>query len=216
MKLLIFGPPGSGKGTLAKHISNIGNITHVSTGDIFRQHIKDNDYLGLQIMQINQGGLVPDSLTNNLINDRLSQDDLKENYILDGYPRTINQVKFLKNISTITGVIFIDLADDAIINRITRRRVCPNDGNSYHLDFNKPKVSGVCDICGGKLVQREDDKPETAKNRLATYKEKTVPIINFLKNEKIPIFNVRGDYDIHKVDVLVKKIIKFFKNQKSV
>lgn len=210
MKLLIFGPPGSGKGTLAHHISTFAHMNHVSTGDIFRQHIKDKDELGMRILQINKGGFVSDEIVNEVVQNRLSKDDVKENFILDGYPRTVDQLRFLESISDITGVIFINLEDDRIIDRITRRRVCPKDGTSYHLDFKKPKVDGICDECGTPLVQREDDKKETAMKRLEVYKEKTIPIISFLELENIPMYHVRGDYDISKADSLVQKIVDFF------
>jgi len=214
MKLLIFGPPGSGKGTLSEQFSLATGIKHISTGDIFREHIKNKDDLGLKILQTNKGSLVSDSLTNEIVKDRLSKDDVKENFILDGYPRTKNQALFLESISNISGVIFVDLDDKSIIKRITRRRVCPKCGAIYHLDFKKPKVDGICDKCKTKLIQREDDNVKTVKKRLETYKRLTHPILELFNSQNLPLIHIKGDYDIKtETKGIINKIIDW---QKSV
>lgn len=210
MKLLIFGPPGSGKGTLSDQFSVSTGVKHVSTGDIFREHIKAQDDLGKKILQINKGGLVPDSLTNEIVEDRLSQEDVKDSFILDGYPRTVDQALFLEQISNISGVIFVDLEDEAIINRISHRRVCPHDGKIYHLDYKKPKVEGICDNCGSAIIQREDDKPDIVKERLEVYKDKTHPLLELFEQQGLPVLHIRGDYNINtETQGIIDKIVNW-------
>lgn len=214
MKLLIFGPPGSGKGTLSEQFSLATGIKHISTGDIFREHIKNKDEIGLKISRMSKAGLVPDSLTNEIVKDRLSKDDVKESFILDGYPRTKNQALFLESISDISGVIFVDLDDESIIKRITHRRICPVDGSIYHLDFKKPKVDGICDICHTKLIQRKDDSVEIVKKRLETYKQLTHPLLELFELQNLPLIHIRGDYDIKtETKNIINKIVDW---QKSV
>jgi len=197
MKLIIFGPPGSGKGTLAELFCNATKIVPISTGNIFRKHIADQDELGKQVKElVDKGKFVSDELTIKIIKKRLAQEDVKDSFLLDGFPRTLNQARNLLEITSLTGAIFIQLTDEEVIRRLSRRRVCPTCGASYHLDFNKPKEEGLCDIDKQKLIIREDDKPEIVVKRLQIYKDKTEPIINLLKEKNIPMKTVRGNYDI--------------------
>ena len=205
-KLLIFGPPGSGKGTLSDFLAEREAIIHISTGDIFREHLKANDDIAHQIKDLSNGGLVPDELTNSIVKERLSRDDVREGFVLDGYPRTLNQALFLEGFCKIKGVIFVDLEDDKIISRISHRRVCPNCGKVYNLDFNKPKVEGVCDVCHHELIQRVDDKPEVVKERLRIYKSETMPILRLFERQKISLIHIRGDYDLKEVSKVVDRI----------
>ncbi len=205
--LLIFGPPGSGKGTLADLFSKKEGILHISTGDIFREHLKSNDEIGRQIKSLSDGGLVPDELTNEIVRERLSRDDVKSGFILYGFPRTVNQALFLESISKIDGVIFVDLSDEKIIDRISHRRVCSNCHKVYNLLFNKPKIEGICDACGHELILREDDKPEVIIKRLEVYRKETEPILKLFKNQKLPLIHISGDYNLKNADVVIKRIV---------
>lgn len=197
MKLLIFGPPGSGKGTFAELFCQRTHITPVSTGNIFRKHIAEQDELGKQVKElIDAGKLVPDELTNEIVKQRLTQEDVKESFLLDGYPRTLKQAEFLMTITDLTGVILLTLTDDEIVQRLSRRRVCPACGVSYHLDLKPPQQEGVCDLDAEQLIQREDDTPHVILSRLQTYKEETQPIIDFLRTKGVSVKEMRGDYDI--------------------
>ena len=185
MKIIMLGAPGAGKGTQAKKIAGRYKIPHISTGDIFRANIKSNTQLGKKAKEyIDKGLLVPDELVVDLVVDRLAQDDAKNGYILDGFPRTIPQAEALtralaeKN-EEIDYAINIEVADEAIINRMVGRRACLACGGTYHTQFNPTKVDGVCDACGGELILRDDDKPETVKKRLEVYHKQTKPLIDY-------------------------------------
>jgi len=183
------GPPGAGKGTQAKMIIAEFNLPHISTGDMFREAIKNETPLG-KIAQnyINDGHLVPDDVTIGLVRERLSQDDCKEGYILDGFPRTIPQAEALDVLTKeigrpITAVLNIDTPADVLEERICGRRVCKVCGAPFHITNRKPKVSGVCDNCGGELIQRKDDNVEALRTRLSIYYKDTEPILDFYKNK---------------------------------
>lgn len=210
-KLLIFGPPGSGKGTLSDIFSSKTGIVHISTGDMFRSEIKQATPLGKQVKElIDAGNLVPDSLTNSVVKHRLSLDDVRNGFLLDGFPRTVDQALFLESVIDIDGVIFVDLEDEKIIDRITHRRVCSGCGKVFSVIAHN-HISDTCDRCGGKLIQRADDTVEVISNRLATYKELTHPIMDLFDKQGLKVLHIKGDYDIKtETDLVVQKIIDFF------
>lgn len=191
MKIIMLGAPGAGKGTQAKKIADVCNIPHISTGDIFRANIKNGTELGAKAKEyMDKGLLVPDELVCDLVVDRIQQDDCKNGFILDGFPRTIPQAEALTNALNAIGqnmdfAIDVDVPDENIINRMSGRRACVGCGATYHLVFNPTKVEGICDVCGEKLILREDDKPETVKNRLNVYHEQTQPLIDYYKGQSI-------------------------------
>jgi len=193
MKLIILGAPGSGKGTMATVLRDSYGITHISTGDIFRANIKEQTPLGIEAKKyIDAGALVPDELTISMVEDRLSQDDCKKGYLLDGFPRTIAQAEKLdemlaKSGSSIDAVIRVDVPNEVIIGRVINRRVCTSCGESYNVVSRPTKVEGVCDVCGKEVVQRDDDKPETVEQRLITYEKNTKPLIDFYEAKGIVI-----------------------------
>ena len=179
------GPPGAGKGTNAKRIASFYKIPHISTGDMFREAIKNKTSLGeLANSYMSKGLLVPDEVTIGLVKERLSRDDCKEGYLLDGFPRTMVQAEALTKLSEeigrpITNVLNIVVPESILIDRICGRRVCKVCGAPYHITNMKPKVEGVCDLCGGELVQRKDDNEETLKSRLSEYHKQTEPLIAY-------------------------------------
>ncbi len=175
------GAPGVGKGTQADLLSKETGMPHISTGDIFRDNIKRQTELGkLAKSYIDQGGLVPDEVTNDMVKDRLKEE---ERFILDGYPRTINQADFLAGIQDIDMVINFTLPESEIIRRISGRRTCKACGSVYHIMFNPPKAEGVCDKCAGVLIQRSDEMPETVRQRLDVYSKQTEPLIEYYKEQ---------------------------------
>lgn len=190
MKIVLLGPPGAGKGTQAKSISNRYSIPHISTGDIFRKNISENTPLGVEAKSyMDNGQLVPDEVTINMVKERLKEDDCKNGYLLDGFPRTVSQAEALeaflneRNESLNTSLL-IDVPTEFILERMTGRRVCPSCGASYHIKFN-PAVNGKCELCGTEVVQRKDDTEETVKERLDVYKEQTQPLIDFYKEKEL-------------------------------
>lgn len=189
LNMIIMGPPGAGKGTQAKKIIAKYNIPHISTGDMFREAISEGTPLGLLAQKyINDGHLVPDDVTIGLVKERLAKDDCANGYLLDGFPRTIPQAealeKLTKEINREIGlVISIETPKAELIRRITGRLVCKSCGAPYHKDSRKPKVEGVCDICGGPLVQRKDDNKEALEVRLEAYDNQTKPLLDFYKQK---------------------------------
>jgi len=185
MKIIMLGAPGAGKGTQAKKIADKYQIPHISTGDIFRANIKEGTELGKKAKSyMDQGQLVPDELTLELIMDRFQNPDCKNGYVLDGFPRTIPQAEALtealaKKGETIDYAINVEVPDENIINRMGGRRACLACGSTYHIVYAPTKVEGICDRCGEKLVLRDDDKPETVKNRLNVYHNQTQPLIEY-------------------------------------
>ena len=187
----MLGAPGAGKGTQAKQIAAKYQIPHISTGDIFRANIKNGTELGKKAKTyMDQGALVPDELTCDLVMDRIQQDDCKKGFVLDGFPRTIPQAEALDkalaaNNEAVDFAINVEVPDENIINRMSGRRACVGCGATYHIQFNAPKVEGVCDTCGEKLILRDDDKPETVKNRLSVYHEQTQPLIDYYSKKGV-------------------------------
>lgn len=189
MKIVLLGPPGAGKGTQAKSISNKYSIPHISTGDIVRKNISENTPLGIEAKSyIDKGLLVPDEVTINMVNDRLSMGDCKNGYLLDGFPRTVEQAEALDKFLSERGekldtALLIEVPSNFIVERMTGRRVCPSCGASYHVKFNPPVVEGKCDVCGSDLIQRKDDTIEIVQDRLNVYEAQTQPLIDFYRNK---------------------------------
>lgn len=191
MKIIMLGAPGAGKGTQAKQIADKYKIPHISTGDIFRANIKNNTELGQKAEQyMDQGLLVPDELTCDLVMDRIKQDDCKNGFILDGFPRTIPQAEALdaaldKINEKMDYAINVDVPDENIVNRMGGRRCCLNCGATYHVVTIPTKVEGICDRCGSPVVLRDDDKPETVQKRLTVYHDQTQPLIDYYEKQSI-------------------------------
>lgn len=191
MKIIMLGAPGAGKGTQAKRIAEKYTIPHISTGDIFRANIKNGTDLGKKAKEyMDQGLLVPDELTCDLVMDRIQQDDCKNGFVLDGFPRTIPQAEALDEALNKIGqkmdyAIDVDVPDENIVNRMGGRRACLSCGATYHVEFNPTKTEGICDACGAQTVLRDDDKPETVQKRLTVYHDQTQPLIDYYKNQGI-------------------------------
>ena len=210
MRLILLGPPGAGKGTQASSIVAEYGITHISTGDIFRHNIKNETELGKKVKSyLDKGQLVPDELTIDLVWDRLSKDDCKKGFLLDGFPRTINQAEALQKGLEERGlkldkVINIDVDKNILVKRLSGRRVCKNCGETYHID-NKPTLKdGVCDKCSGEVIQRADDNEKTVLDRIEVYEKQTFPLIDFYKNLGL-ILTVDGTLSIEDVFSHIKE-----------
>ena len=212
MKIIMLGAPGAGKGTQAKKIAEVCNVPHISTGDIFRANIKNGTELGAKAKEyMDKGLLVPDELVCDLVVDRIQQSDCEQGYILDGFPRTIPQAQALTNALNAIGqkmdyAINIEVPDENIIQRMSGRRACVGCGATYHVVYNPTKVEGICDACGEALILRDDDKPETVKNRLDVYHEQTQPLIDYYKNEGI-LVEVDGTKNMDDVFTDICKVI---------
>ena len=212
MKIIMLGAPGAGKGTQAKKIAEKYQIPHISTGDIFRANIKNGTELGKKAKTyMDQGLLVPDELTVDLVIDRVNQEDCKNGYILDGFPRTIPQAESLdaalaKMGQKVDYAINVEVPDENIINRMSGRRACVGCGATYHIKYNPPKTEGICDACGEKLILRDDDKPETVQKRLGVYHDQTQPLIDYYTKENI-LHTVDGTQDMEKVFADIVKIL---------
>ncbi len=205
---IFLGPPGAGKGSLAVKVAEDYKIPHISTGDIFRANIKAQTPLGVKVKAIiDSGSLVSDELTFELVKDRLAQDDCKNGYILDGFPRTIPQAEMLEKLVSDIKVVNFEIQDEIVIRRLSTRRVCKACGANYNVLTLKPKVEGVCDKCGGELYQRDDDKQESILHRMDVYREQTEPLINFYK-EKGKITDLDASIE---TDVLLGEFKKIFK-----
>ncbi len=184
MNLILLGAPGAGKGTQAEKISEEKNIPQISTGNILRAAVKNGTECGLQAKSyMDRGDLVPDEVVIGILKDRIAEEDCKNGYILDGFPRTVPQAEALENMGVqIDKVLEISVDDEIIKTRLSGRRVCESCGASYHVEFNPTKEEGKCDKCGGNVVQRKDDAPETVIERLSTYHKATAPLIDFYKS----------------------------------
>ena len=188
MRLILVGPPGAGKGTQAVHLAEYFKIPHISTGDIFRANLKNGTELGKQAQSfMDKGELVPDSVTNEMVKDRLGNADVANGFLLDGFPRNTNQAQVLDSILSekkmpLDAVLELKIDNAEIIKRLAGRRTCRGCGASSHVVFEKPKVDGVCDKCQGQLYQREDDKEEVIARRLEIYTQQTAPIVEFYKS----------------------------------
>ncbi|HBI6277280.1 TPA: adenylate kinase [Listeria monocytogenes] len=215
MKLVLMGLPGAGKGTQAEQIVEKYNIPHISTGDMFRAAMKNNTELGKKAKSfMDNGDLVPDEVTNGIVRERLAEDDAKNGFLLDGFPRTVEQAEELENIlndlgTELDAVINIEVDKDVLMKRLTGRWICRTCGKTYHENYNPPKVPGKCDLDGGELYQRDDDKKETVEKRLNVNMKQTKPLLDFY-SEKGKLHNINGEQDIKDVFVDVEKILASF------
>lgn len=204
MRLILLGPPGAGKGTQAKRVIEEFDIPHISTGDIFRKNIKEKTELGQKVEGLlAEGKLVPDELTIEIVWDRLDQEDCKNGFLLDGFPRTIPQAEALdeglaKRGLKLDRVLNIHVDKDSLVKRLSGRRVCPNCGASYHIDNNPPKVEGICDVCQTPVIQREDDKEQTVLDRIKVYDSQTKPLVDFYNKQDL-VFTVDGTLPIDEI-----------------
>ena len=212
LRAVLLGPPGAGKGTQAVRLVEKYEIPHISTGDIFRKNIKEGTELGKKAQEyMNAGALVPDELVVDLVKDRLQRDDCKNGFLLDGFPRTIFQAEKLDEFLSESNlkmdiVINLKVEKEALIKRLTGRRVCKDCGASYHIVNIPPKKEGVCDICGGELIQRKDDNIETVENRINVYEEQTAPLIGYYK-EAGSLVDFDGEASLDEVfDAIVQAI----------
>ena len=210
MKLVMLGAPGAGKGTQAKMLAERYGIPHISTGDIFRSNIKEGTELGKKVKGfLDSGALVPDELTVDLVMDRIGQEDCRNGYILDGFPRTIHQAEKLTEALTGKGgeidyAVNVDVPDEAIVERMSGRRMCPACGASYHVVNIPPKKEGICDQCGAELMIRPDDQADTVRKRLEVYHQQTQPLIDYYK-EKGLVVDVDGTQPM---DVVFQAIVQ--------
>lgn len=212
MKIILLGAPGAGKGTQAEKIREHFKIIQISTGDLIRQEMKNNTDVGRKAQKyMDSGELVPDDIVIDMLKDRIKEDDCKNGYILDGFPRTVVQAEALDHMGiNIDKVIDIRVDDQTITQRLSGRRICSRCGSSYHLQYNPTKKEGICDKCGGKLIIREDDHPDTVKERLQIYHKRTEPLIDFYqKRGLLKVINaVDGTDGIAKTTELVLKSLE--------
>ncbi|WP_067729256.1 adenylate kinase [Oceanobacillus damuensis] len=212
MNLILMGLPGAGKGTQAEKINEKYNIPHISTGDMFRLAIKEGTDLGMKAKEyMDQGELVPDEVTIGIVKERLSKADCANGFLLDGFPRTIAQAEALQQLLTdlnrsIDHVLHVDVPQEKLVERLTGRRICPTCGTTYHVAYNPPKEEGICDKDGSKLIQRDDDQPETVKKRLSVNIEQAQPLLDFYQ-DKGYLVKVNGDRDIEEVFQEIQSIL---------
>ena len=205
INLILFGPPGAGKGTQAERLRSDFQLPYIATGDMLRANVKEGTDLGQKAKEyMDRGDLVPDELILAMADERLQQEDAQDGFILDGFPRTVPQAEALsKHLSQvgrrITAVLLIDVPDDDVVRRLSGRRVCVKAGHNYHVDFDPPKHDDVCDQDGSRLVQRDDDKPEVVQKRLAVYHEQTEPVIDYYDEKGIlrRVDGTRGPAEVH-------------------
>ncbi len=216
MRIVIFGPPGSGKGTYASRLAPRLGVPHISTGDILRDEVKSGSELGKSISSyVSSGKLVPDEVVNRVMEKRLSQEDCRKGFILDGYPRTLQQAYFLEGVSKIDFVINLNVPDEVIVRRLSSRLVCRKCGAIYNKITLPPKVDGVCDKCGGELYQRDDDKPEVVRERIRVYKNEAAPLLEHYRKAEVTVIDFFYEPDEAGGDVspdtVVDRIIKALK-----
>lgn len=188
LNLTIFGPPGGGKGTYSERVSEKYDIPHIATGDIFRREVEEGSELGEEIEDyLDSGELVPDDVVNEVVFKRLSEPDCEDGFVLDGYPRTLQQAKALDEIAELDLVINLDVAEEVVVNRLSSRRICKECGEIYNLKLLPPEEEGICDECGGELYQREDDKPQVIRKRLGEYRKRSQPVIDYYREKGIVV-----------------------------
>jgi adenylate kinase len=209
VKAVIFGAPGAGKGTYSSRLQTRLNVDVIAMGDIFREILKEDSELGRKVKgYVEKGLLVPDEIVNEVLRQRLAKVPAGEGFILDGYPRTVEQAEMLEKIVKIEVVILLMVPDWIIIERLSSRRICRNCGTVYNIRFLKPKVEGVCDKCGGELYQRPDDTPEVIKQRLHVYEKQTQPILRRFKEKKVPFVIAHCDKLDMPPETIVEEIVR--------
>jgi len=208
MNIVLLGSPGAGKGTYAKVLSKKYSIPTISVGDLFRKAIKDETELGTQVKSyVSSGDLVPDKIVNGVVKKRLNEDDCKKGFLLDGYPRTVNQAEIMPTFKNIGVALNFVVPDQVIMSRISGRRTCSKCGATYHIKNIPPKVEGVCDKCGSALIQRSDEKSAVIKNRLKVYREKTKPVADFLRTKGL-VADINANYSFEEVDKIIAQCDK--------
>jgi len=210
MKLVVLGSPGAGKGTYTQELVKRLNLVHISTGEIFRHLAQEGNPLGLKVKEkyLSQGKLVPDDVVISLVKERLSNNDCEAGFILDGFPRTLEQAEALQNIVKIDTVLLFKADDDVIISRISGRMTCQDCGRIYHMKNMNPKQEGVCDICGGEVLIRSDDNEEAVRDRLRIYREKTAPLINYYRKKGLlSELLINEDFGTHG-EMIIARIMK--------
>ncbi|HEX9924017.1 MAG TPA: adenylate kinase [Anaerolineae bacterium] len=201
LDLVLLGGPGSGKGTQAEQLTKHLNLPHIATGDLFRENLKQETDLGkLAKAYMNRGELVPDDVTESMVQERLSRPDTADGFILDGFPRTLPQAEALTEMLTemqrrLAGVLYINVSDDEIVRRLSGRLICRNCQTPYHLEFKPPAQPGMCDVCGGELYQRDDDNPETVRARLKTFHGQTAPLVDYYQAAGL-LIEIDGEGDV--------------------
>lgn len=212
MNIVILGPPGVGKGTYAGFLSKKYNIPKISVGDLFRRAIKDETELGKKIKDyVSSGDLVPDEIVIELVKNRLQGDDCKGGFLLDGYPRTVPQAEAMGKFKKIDAALNFVAPDEVIMSRIGGRRTCSKCGAIYHVKNVPPKVEGICDRCGGRLIQRSDEKPQVIKNRLVVYREKTKPVVDYLRKQGL-LVDIDAHYSIEEMDKIISQCEKHLRD----
>jgi len=208
MKILILGAPGAGKGTQSDIISKKLNVPHISTGDILRKEISQGTELGKKVKEyVESGRLVPDEIIADILLNELKNDVYKNGYILDGFPRNIDQAKILENKGiSFDKVVLIDTSEDEVLKRLSGRRVCEKCGAVYNIYYNKPKIDGVCDNCGGKLIQRDDDKEDVVKRRFEVFYNQTMPVIKYYEEKGI-LIKVNGNKSLDDIKSEIFKLL---------
>lgn len=212
MNIVMMGPPGAGKGTQAKFLSQEFGIPHISTGDMLREEISAGTPLGKKVEEILKSGkLVEDKLMIDIIRERLSRKDVEKGFILDGFPRTLSQAEALDELleslhKRVEYSIYVEVPEKVIVERLSARRVCPKCGRIYNMISNPPKHDEICDVCGVKLITRDDDKPETVRERYKIYTEMTEPVINYYRKRNV-LFTVNGTLDVEKVKEMLLNIV---------
>jgi adenylate kinase len=221
LNLILFGPPGAGKGTQADRLQADFQLPYIATGDILRENVREGTELGSKAEQyMNAGDLVPDDLIIAMVTERLQEEDARDGFILDGFPRTIEQAEALDRQLNelgrrITAVLLLDVPDEEVVRRLSGRRVCVKAGHNYHVEFDPPKREDVCDQDGSRLIQREDDKPEVIENRLATYHQKTKPLIGYYEERGL-LKRIDGTRDPTEVHDHVRAVIATLRLEENV
>lgn len=206
--LIIAGAPGAGKGTISEILCKELNLEHISIGDILREHIEAHDELGEKITEpIKEGKFIPNEITETIMKEKLSTLPEEKGFLLDGFPRNKEQAEFTTKITRINAVVKVILDDNSIIERLSKRRVCPHCGETYHLKNNPPEKEGICNKCRTKLIHRSDDEPETIKKRLALYHSEIKKVFDILEKEKIPFVEVPGDFDLNSESNIIFKLV---------